>query len=88
MAMSCLSLEESGDTPEPSQATRLRPHPNCRPGPDRAFLKALATALADVDAALPVRTGRATSDIVRSYLGLLVQRPVIQEGKFRRIRSR
>ena len=29
--------------------------------------------LADVDAALPVRTGVATSDIVRSYLGLLVQ---------------
>jgi hypothetical protein len=29
--------------------------------------------LADVDADLPVRTGVATSDIVRSYLGLLVQ---------------
>lgn len=37
------------------------------------FLKTLAPALADVDAALPVRTGVATSDIVRSYLGLLVQ---------------
>ncbi len=37
------------------------------------FLKTLAPTLADVDAALPVRTGVATSDIVRSYLGLLVQ---------------
>ena len=37
------------------------------------FLKTLAPALADVDASLPVRTGVATSDIVRSYLGLLVQ---------------
>ena len=37
------------------------------------FLKTLAPALADLDAALPVRTGVATSDIVRSYLGLLVQ---------------
>lgn len=37
------------------------------------FLKTLAPALAEVDAALPVRTGRATSDIVRSYVGLLVQ---------------
>jgi Transposase DDE domain group 1 len=37
------------------------------------FLKTLAPALADVDAALPVRTGVPTSDIVRSYLGLLVQ---------------
>ena len=37
------------------------------------FLKTLAPALADVDAALPVRTGVATSDIMRSYLGLLVQ---------------
>jgi hypothetical protein len=37
------------------------------------FLKTLAPALADVDAAMLVRTGVATSDIVRSYLGLLVQ---------------
>ena len=37
------------------------------------FLKTLVPALADLDAALPVRTGVATSDIVRSYLGLLVQ---------------
>jgi hypothetical protein len=37
------------------------------------FLKTLAPALAVVDAALPVRTGVASSDIVRSYLGLLVQ---------------
>lgn len=37
------------------------------------FLKTLAPVLADADAALPVRTGVATSDIVRSYLGLLVQ---------------
>ena len=37
------------------------------------FLKTLAPVLADVHAALPVRTGVATSDIVRSYLGLLVQ---------------
>ncbi|MCE4554758.1 hypothetical protein [Pelomonas cellulosilytica] len=29
--------------------------------------------LADVDATLPVRTGAPTSDIARSYLGLLVQ---------------
>lgn len=36
-------------------------------------LRTLAPALADVDAALPVRTGVASSDIVRSYLGLLVQ---------------
>lgn len=36
-------------------------------------LKTLAPVLADVDAALPVRTGVASSDIVRSYLGLLVQ---------------
>jgi hypothetical protein len=37
------------------------------------FLKTLAPVLADVDAALPVRTGVASSDIVRSDLGLLVQ---------------
>lgn len=37
------------------------------------FLRTLAPALADVDGALPVRTGVAASDIVRSYLGLLVQ---------------
>jgi hypothetical protein len=37
------------------------------------FLKTLAPVLAEVDAALPVRTGVASSDIVRSYLGLLVQ---------------
>jgi hypothetical protein len=37
------------------------------------FLKTLAPTLADVDAAVPVRAGVATSDIVRSYLGLLVQ---------------
>ena len=37
------------------------------------FLKTLAPVLADVDAALPVRAGVASSDIVRSYLGLLVQ---------------
>ncbi|MFN8963064.1 MAG: IS1380 family transposase, partial [Betaproteobacteria bacterium] len=36
-------------------------------------LKTLAPVLAEVDAALPVRTGVASSDIVRSYLGLLVQ---------------
>jgi hypothetical protein len=36
-------------------------------------LKALAGVFAEVDAALPVRTGVASSDIVRSYLGLLVQ---------------
>lgn len=36
-------------------------------------LKSLAPVLADVDAALPVRTGVLTSDIVRSYLGLMVQ---------------
>ena len=37
------------------------------------FLKTLAPVLADVDAALPVRIGVATSAIVRSYLGLLVR---------------
>jgi hypothetical protein len=37
------------------------------------LLKTLAPVLADLDAALPVRTGVASSDIVRSYLGLLVQ---------------
>jgi hypothetical protein len=37
------------------------------------LLKSLAPTLADVDAALPVRAGVASSDIVRSYLGLLVQ---------------
>jgi hypothetical protein len=37
------------------------------------FLNTLAPVLAEVDAALPVRTGVASSDIVRSYLGLLVQ---------------
>ena len=36
-------------------------------------LKALAPVLSEVDAALPVRGGVASSDIVRSYLGLLVQ---------------
>ena len=36
-------------------------------------LKILAPVLAEVDAALPVRSGVASSDIVRSYLGLLVQ---------------
>jgi hypothetical protein len=35
-------------------------------------LKTLAPVLAEVDAALPVRAGVASSDIVRSYLGLLV----------------
>lgn len=36
-------------------------------------LKTLAPVLGEVDAALPVRTGVASSDIVRSYLGQLVQ---------------
>lgn len=36
-------------------------------------LKTLAPVLARLDAALPVRTGVSSSDIVRSYLGLLVQ---------------
>ena len=36
-------------------------------------LKTLAPLLARVDAALPVRTGVSTSDVVRSYVGLLVQ---------------
>ena len=35
--------------------------------------KTLAPTFAAIDAALPVRTGVACSDIVRSYLGLLVQ---------------
>ena len=37
------------------------------------LLKAVSPTLAEVDAACPVRSGVATSDIVRSYLGLLVQ---------------
>ena len=37
------------------------------------FRKTLSPAPADVDAALPIRTGVATSDIVRSDLGLLAQ---------------
>ena len=37
------------------------------------FLNTLAPVLAEVDVALPVRAGVATSDIARSYLGLLVQ---------------
>ena len=36
-------------------------------------LKPLAPALSRVDAALPVRGGVSNSDIVRSYVGLLVQ---------------
>ena len=36
-------------------------------------LRILAPVLAEVDGALPVRSGVASSDIVRSYLGLLVQ---------------
>ena len=36
-------------------------------------LKTLAPVLARLDAAQPVRTGVSNSDIVRSYLGLLVQ---------------
>ena len=36
-------------------------------------LKTLAPVLARLDAVLPVRTGVSHSDIVRSYLGLLVQ---------------
>lgn len=36
-------------------------------------LRTIAAVLKDVDAAQPVRTGVASSDIVRSYLGLLVQ---------------
>ena len=37
------------------------------------LLKTISPALAELDAALPVRRGVASSDIVRSYLGLLVQ---------------
>ena len=37
------------------------------------FLNTIAPVLTRIDAALPVRTGVANSDIVRSYLGLLVQ---------------
>jgi Transposase DDE domain group 1 len=37
------------------------------------LLKTLAPALAELDAVLPVRSGVASSDILRSYLGLLVQ---------------
>ena len=36
-------------------------------------LKTVAPVLARLDAALPVRGGVSSSDIVRSYLGLLVQ---------------
>lgn len=37
------------------------------------YLKALRPVLGRLDAALPVKAGVANSDIVRSYLGLLVQ---------------
>lgn len=37
------------------------------------YLEALQPAWGRLDAALPVRTGVSNSDIVRSYLGLLVQ---------------
>jgi len=37
------------------------------------YLRALQPVLARLDAALPVKGGVANSDIVRSYLGLLVQ---------------
>lgn len=37
------------------------------------LLKTLEPVRAEVDAALPVRAGVASSDIVRSYLGLQVQ---------------
>ncbi len=37
------------------------------------YLKALQPVLARLDAALPVKSGVANSDIVRSYVGLLVQ---------------
>lgn len=33
----------------------------------------LAPVFADIDRALPVRTGVATSDVLRSYMGLLAQ---------------
>ena len=36
-------------------------------------LKQLAAVFADIDRALPVRTGVATSDVLRSYVGLLAQ---------------
>jgi Transposase DDE domain group 1 len=36
-------------------------------------LKSIASVLAEVDSALPVRSGVANADVVRSYLGLLVQ---------------
>jgi hypothetical protein len=52
----------------------LTPTADLAPGPGSGILlKTLASAQADVDAAVPVRTGVATSDIVRSYLSLLVQ---------------
>jgi len=58
---------------DPSQAARLR---DLTPTVGQAlvghFLKTLAPALANVDAALPARTGVATSGIVRSHLCLLV----------------
>jgi hypothetical protein len=36
-------------------------------------LKQLAAVFADIDRALPVRTGVAASDMLRSYVGLLTQ---------------
>lgn len=36
-------------------------------------LKRLAPVFADIDRALPVRTGVATSEVLRGYLGLLAQ---------------
>jgi hypothetical protein len=38
-----------------------------------SYLKVLQPVLGGLDAALPVKNGVANSDIVRSYLGLLVQ---------------
>jgi hypothetical protein len=44
-----------------------------RPGLVGHYLKALASQFDALDAALRVRSGVANSDVLRSYLGLLVQ---------------
>jgi hypothetical protein len=73
MAVSCLGLGEFGHAPDQSQATQHELTPTADLALVGHLLKSLAPTLADVDAALPVRAGVASSDIVRSYLGLLVQ---------------
>jgi hypothetical protein len=73
MALSCLGYEEFAMRPIQVNQFAYDLTPTAGPALVGRFLRSLALALADVDAVLPVRTGVATSDFVRSYLGLLVQ---------------